>query len=485
MYYKNLNVLKKKSIPFYNLVHSSKVEEYKSFGIDFNKRDIDIYIKNKEHKTYITSANYKAAEAKVIVDDLLKDGHDEVVLFGVGNKELLEEVTSRVDKNTKLHIIEFKEVFRLLVENVSLTKVAFEKVTSLVLYDENTNMRAIFERMTTKSNMSMRVLVLPQYERHLKKQVEAFTSVFKRTLDDKKRSMVVNKSYQKIWIYNSIINFKHVLSTPKFMSLHKYDFQESVALIVGAGPSLSYEVDRLKEITKRENAYVFPIGSAYKALANEGIGMDMLFSYDPTPLNKDVLNEYFEQKYEVPLCFGSSISYESVKRMDYDNAYHILTSQDYFSSYLLEGTNREIVMDAPSIVVVAIQALLKIGFKKFIFVGQNLAFLDKKNYAESITYERTKNITYESDMVVKDVFGNDIYTVIGYSKTKDLLENLISQLNGIEFINTTYGGADIKGAPYVPLNEIDFSKYRKIKEFDIGRVDNNYDLHGAKKGLMI
>jgi hypothetical protein len=481
MYIKNLNILKKKSPNIYNLVRSVEFKENILFSAEYKKNRIDIYCGDESNKIYITSKEHRRIEAKILVDDLLEAGHDEIIMFGAGNEVILNELTKRVGPHIKLHIIEFREVFKLLMDNVSLSKVSFERISSLTLVGESPDMRAAFDRLIAKSNMNTKVFVLPQYTRHLHNQVEAFTTAFKEVVSAKKSLMNVNLNYQKLWIYNSIINCKHVISTPKFLALKEYDFKDSIALIVGAGPSLSYEFERLRELSKNDNVYIFSIGSAYKALSKQGIKSDMLFSYDPTPLNKDVLSEYFEQKYDYPICFGSSIGYESIVKLNYEKAYHILTSQDYFSNYLLEGRNSEIVSDAPSIVVIALQALLKIGFKNIGFVGQNLAYIDEKNYADGINYERTANKKFRSNLTVKNVFGIDVYTNDGYLRTKKIIESVIKQVNDTHFFNTTYAGAEIVGAPYIPMNEVDFSVYKKRQSLDLDLSVNDYDLEAASK----
>lgn len=479
MKYENLEILKKVSPNIYSLCKRVVVDDYKTFGFDKKGKDVNLYTKTPQ-KVYINSVNNKEKESKLIVDDILSGDYDEMLIIGFGNATVLKELLNRVDSKIKLYVIEFKEVFDILLNQESVKKIKFNKIDNFTLIDINYDLRAILYKMFTKSNMNLKIFVLPQYKRLFEKQVENFYKSIKEVVASKKSNITTNQGYQKLWIYNSIINFKHVISTPNFMDLKKNDFSNSMALIVGAGPSLNFEIERLKEISKNKSCYIFAIGSAYKALIKHNINIDAIFSYDPTPLNADVMAEYHEKKLNVPVCFGSSISFEAIRQVDYKKAFHLIISQDYFGQYLLEDEKRTVVSDAPSVVVIAIQALAEIGFKNIAFIGQNMAYLDGKNYSTGIEYDRLKDTKYNSDLLIKDVFGNEVSTMSGYVLTRDIIEKVIKQIHTVKFTNTTYGGAHIEGAPYLPLNELELENYDMSKLLTDICSENDYDLKRAK-----
>ena len=92
---------------------------------------------------------------------------------------------------------------------------------------------------------------------------------------------------------------------------------------------------------------------------------------------------------DIPLIFSSSVGFEVLQNYPGTSLLHMITSQDTISSYLLKldnNTQLDGVKDAPSIAVVTIQLLYKLGFNPIILVGQNLAYADNKHYAEGISY---------------------------------------------------------------------------------------------------
>jgi hypothetical protein len=480
MKYKNLDTVKKKSIPLYNLLKKINIETYSFCGFEKKKKDVDIYI-DKESKSYISSRLNKEYEAQLLVDEILSGDYDEVIVIGLGNIIMWETLLRRVNKEVKLHIVEFNEVMDIMLDNSSVKGIDFSKLNSLSIIDDKFNFTSLYSIVMEKTNMNFKVFVLPQYKRIFKDEIQKFYDDFKKVIENKRKSIHTNRGYQKRWIFNSILNFKHVISTPRFLDLQEVDFDNSVAILVGAGPSLSRDIELIKELSEKKRCYIFAIGSAYRALAKHNIKMDMIFSYDPTELNADVLSEYYEKEIDAPICFGSSIGFEAIKKVDYKKAFHLLTSQDYFSMYLLEGKESEIVLDAPSIVVIAVQALIKVGFSKIIFSGQNLAYLNEQNYADGIVYKRLEGTSYKSELEIKDVFDNNVATTAGYKMTLRILEDYIAMHKQVDFINTTYGGAAIKGAPYKALSDIDMDMFdQKVDLLEMG-ADDYYNVSNAKE----
>lgn len=478
MYYQNLKYLGSKSPAVYKIVKDNIVTEYKRFGFDKNK-DLNIFF-NDIDPVYITSKDHKDIESDLLTSEIYQDGHQEIIIFGLGNSLNFKKILKMKDKFTKIHIIEYKEVIDIMFRNCDLKSVPFEKINSLMLLNETIDAKSILRNIINRSNANVKFFILPQYQRLFKDDIEAIKDQMSDILKEKRSSLTTNKSYEKIWIYNSIINFWHVLNTPNFLDLKNNDFTNSVAMIVGAGPSLNHDIDYIREISKHDKCYIIAIGSAYKALMNNGVKMDLVLSYDPTTLNQSVMEPYFKNKVDAPICFGSSISFEAIKKIEYNNAFHLLISQDYFSQHLLQDSRLSVVVDAPSIVNIALAALVNIGFKNIIFAGQNLALLDGEIYAGGVNSERAKNVKVHTNIPIKDVFGNQIYTNQGFHMMKKGLELLISSHKDVNYINTTYKGADIEGAPYKALDAIEFNVFDNKIDFKNFNQHNSYDIDKAK-----
>lgn len=160
----------------------------------------------------------------------------------------------------------------------------------------------------------------------------------------------------------------------------------------------------------------------------------------------------------------------------------MITSQDTVSSYYLKNKDNkdiDVVFDAPTIAVVTMQLLYELGFGPIILVGQNLGYKGKDKHSEGIAYSRqVTDKELENSLIVKDVYGNDIYTEEGFNSMRQQMEHYIEVLPNIEVINTTKGGANIEGAQFVELEEVIESRLN-INVVDADWLDGDktsYDL---------
>ncbi len=100
------------------------------------------------------------------------------------------------------------------------------------------------------------------------------------------------------------------------------------------------------------------------------------------------------------------------------------------------------VYDAPTIAVVTLQLLYELGFNRIILVGQNLAYRGKKRHSEGIDYSRDlTDKEVEKGIYVKDVYGEDILTNLGFNSMRQQMEAYIKAFPNLKVINTTKGGA--------------------------------------------
>jgi hypothetical protein len=254
-------------------------------------------------------------------------------------------------------------------------------------------------------------------------------------------------------------NLPQVIKTTNILQEGKGAFRNKPALIIGAGPSLDEEIENIRQIKQSGTAYLFSIGSAVNTLIQKGILPDAAFSYHPDDKNVLVLKRILDEKITtLPLVFGSSVNYKSLAMYPGPKA-HVITSQDTVSAFYLrgeDGINPEKVQDAPSIVSITLQVLCKLGFNPIIFAGQNLAYKEGKDYAEGMEFRAhwSKGPNLDNAIPIQDVYGQVAYTSATFDGMRKNLETYIRQFKDVQIINTTKGGADIAGAPFIPLETL-------------------------------
>ena len=169
----------------------------------------------------------------------------------------------------------------------------------------------------------------------------------------------------------------------------------------------------------------------------------------------------------------------------------MITSQDMISQFLIQSSSKnkiEGILDSPSIAVINLQLLYRLGFSKIILVGQNFAYRHNKRYSSGIEYEH-ENIDDEiikSSLKVKSVTGDFVYTNYSFNEMREQMEQYISACKETTVINTTRGGAHIEGAQFMPLNDVinnyltdencvknDWEHTKETDSYDFDYLDNN------------
>lgn len=327
------------------------------------------------------------------------------------------------------------------------------------------------------------VYTLPVYEKLYVKELKAVMETMKEWLKGESSNLATEVSFQRRWTVNSIKNFPKVMQTPNVLhDVDRHAFEGKPAIIVAAGPSLSEEFENLRYIKEHGLAYIFSVGSAINSLIEHDIYPDAACTYDPGVHNQQVFRKLKEQQItNIPLVFGSSVGFETLENYP-GSLLHMITNRDMVSPRLLDTSqNIDIVLDAPSIAVVTFQLLKLLGCRQIILVGQNLAYQNNRRYADGINYEAISNELstkeIEKAIIIQDVFGNDIQTNDGFNLMRKDLEWYISTSPEVEVVNTTKGGAHIKGTTFISLDEVIqyklTSKEVVLKGWHV--VDNQYD----------
>lgn len=323
------------------------------------------------------------------------------------------------------------------------------------------NIAFVVQQLIELSKGKLKIITLPIYEKVYGDKIVRLTEKIVDALKQRSNALSVNIAFQKRWIINAINNFSSVLKTPNILhDINKSMFAGKPVIIVAAGPSLNEEIENLRYIKENGLAYLFSVGSAINALIEHGIYPDAACTYDPHEMNYKVIQKIKNKKLNtIPLIFGSTVGFETLE--DYPGKLlHMITSQDTIAPLLLKHrtANIDFIYDAPSISIIMFQTLCKLGVGQIILVGQNLAYMSDKYYAEGIDSTSLSQEIQEQSLanaiVVKDVHGKEGKTTEGYQNMRKQFEMYIARSKHTNVINTTRGGAAIEGTVYKPLSEL-------------------------------
>ncbi|MEX1028735.1 MAG: 6-hydroxymethylpterin diphosphokinase MptE-like protein [Paenibacillaceae bacterium] len=441
----------------------------------FNVPDISIELaKNglpnikvqKDNRSYYIHSKYDPMnEADAFIqqfDDI--ESYEHVFFYGIGMGYHVEAFLKRYPKTYFTLYEPNPAMFYHYLEHRLMNDLPLKFMKNLYL--EWTPNLAFSNMAHFLENFNERILFVPlgSYERIYPEKAKQFSDDFKRAMSGQRSSLGVGMRFEKHWTYNSIVNFEKVLETGHVIREKKEVFKNKPVLLVAAGPSLEDEIENLKMIKQNGLAYIISVGSAIKALLKNGIYPDAVSAYDPeTGLEGlDVFQEVIEENISsIPLIFGSTLGFNTVNRYT-GPLLHVFINQDTVSPFYLgmeqAGHSGGIVSDAPSIAIVTLEVLAKLGCNPIILVGQNLSFRNDQYYASGIQYLTRANAISESEkpdlVFVESVDGGTVSTSKNYVPIKENMELYISQMPHIEIINTTQGGALIKGTKFALLEQL-------------------------------
>lgn len=418
-------------------------------------------IKKDGKSLYLHSKYDPLHEAESIIDKLEErediDDKTHVIFYGLGLGYHIDSFVRRFPDTTFSLYEPSVEVFQYFLSNKNINSLPVKKIYTIQCEVKPQAMDEFFIKLLHNSDKKTIIMDLPIYHNAFEEQYIQFSNKFREVIKSKRSTLHTNYAYKKRWVYNSAVNFKEVLTTPNIIMENNGVFKGETAILVSAGPSLNYEIDNLKLIKEKGLAYIFCVGSAINTLLHYNIYPDAMCTYDPTKGQQFVFKKVNEMGItSIPMIFGSSVGMEVLQNYQGPKC-HMITSQDTVSHYFLKVKNdRELIIvnDAPSIAVMTLELLHKLEFEKIILVGQNLAFLNNKLYADGIDYQET--IDEEKDeclMKTVDVNGNAILTSESLNLMKQQMEAYI-KIFDMSIINTTVGGAQIEGTQYLPMQEV-------------------------------
>ncbi|MDF2949157.1 MAG: hypothetical protein K0R07_1184 [Sedimentibacter sp.] len=481
----NILFLKKNHPKLYEEIENSNACNLKSnLTLEDTRNNLKTIKVRKDEKDFYLHSKYDPLrEAETIINKLEEresiDENSHVIFYGLGLGYHID-VFAQKYPNTSFSLYEPSvDVFQYFLDNTNLKKLPSDNLEILLLEREPKYVDIFLNILFNKINKKVIIVDLPIYENVFNEQYKDFFSKFKEFITGKRINLHTNYSHQKKWIINCMKNLKEVLSTPNIVMEKFGSYKDKTAILVAAGPSLDEEIENLRYIKDNGLAYIFSVGSAINTLIYNNIYPHATSAIDPSAKNQVVFEMLKEKEItEIPLVFGSSAGYKNLESYP-GKKYHMITSQDAIAIYYLkneDGSEINVVSDAPTVAAATLQLLYLLGFDKIILVGQNLGYRDKKRYADGISYHNIVITDKEEEKAiwVKDVYGNDILTSNGFNSMRKQIESYIKLLPNINVINATKGGAKIEGTEFVELKDIIEGS---LKE----RVTNEYGLNELEK----
>jgi len=454
----------------------------------------NLIIKKGRKKIFLHDKSDPIREAELLIDQQQEiEDYSDILFYGIG---LGYQINAFIKKypGTFFSIYEpVPEIFLQFISLIDLTDLPLNLIKYLFIEDKPTYASTVANEFVGQIRDSACVIDFPAYKEIFFDKHRNFFIQFENAINERRSTINTTSAFEKVWTLNSMLNLNKTLSTPNILLKGSDCLKDKPAILVAAGPSLEDEIENLHDIKENGLAYIFSAGAAINTLIDHNIYPHAACTYDPTERNQVVFQKLIEKNIqEIPLIFGTSVGYATLDKYP-GPQYHMLTSPDKVAPFYLKSKSGEIletINDAPSISVITLQLLIKLGFNPIILVGLNLAYKDNKQHAEGLDYSNAyiSDKQLDTALPIEDVYGNEILSNLTYYRMRLQIEMYAQIYTGITIINTTRGGAKIKGTKFQHLDDLMDSilENRVYEESWLDKNDFPYDIkHLIKQYLSM
>ncbi|WP_182303012.1 motility associated factor glycosyltransferase family protein [Cohnella cholangitidis] len=249
--------------------------------------------------------------------------------------------------------------------------------------------------------------------------------------------------YKAEWLENLILNMERNLRTPSFFPL-KDSCKGLPAIIVGSGPSLGLEAEKLREV--RKHAFIIAAGSSVQGLLHHGIEPHLIVSMDGGEPNQRVFANL--EVGHIPFIYIPSIKYSAIRDDRSPYLMHGFFDMDVISHYFMDLTREDGVLASTSSVTgTCIQVAALLGFSDISFIGQDFSYPGDRMYADGIGHQVNRWETKEvesASLTVTNISGGQNRTNHSMLNLKRDVEAVVEAFPSISFYNASPVGAVIE-----------------------------------------
>ncbi|VBB05530.1 Hypothetical protein LUCI_0740 [Lucifera butyrica] len=407
-------------------------------------------------EVFLHSSMDPVREAQRVAGKLEAQAGVAVVVYGLSLGYLIEALLVQLDERIPLFVIEPDQtVFEQAMRERDLRGILSSQRVNLQVGDSVIEMENNFFNFYDPIRFHNIVLTgLPGHQEVYKDFYLQATQGIKRVVDGAVMEMQTLAKIGPDMVSSTIQNFYHFCTQPGVNALFE-KFAGVPAIVVAAGPALNQNIVLLREA--KGKAVLIAVGTAVKALQQQGIVPDFIVSIDPMVYNYEHFKEYSGQ--------------DAVLLTDIQSYPAILQA---FRGPIFVAANQSFILSWPDGVVEdkgdletggtaahsAMTAAYKMGANPIVFVGQDLAFAsDGSTHAAGTNYGEAGNKIYKDGdnagfLYVKANQGEQVLTSRLFNQYRLFFEKWVQVKNDRLYINATEGGALIEGMQVMTLREV-------------------------------
>jgi hypothetical protein len=410
-------------------------------NIDFVKtkeklNDQELFSVKVENK-FIHSAYYPLKESEKFVESLNLNNKKRIALYGLGLGYHIYYMINRYP-DIEIHVFDLSK---------DLLSYALEKSVfpiNNIVSKENINIavkepdKEFYENFIKSIEWCDSFVI---YEPALKIIPKEY-SEFREVLLEYRAQKITEENNIKLLKENAEKN-KTIEDKKKLKDFYMdYNLKDKNVIVVSAGPSLNYAMEELIELKKHSDVFIICVGTALRALINNGITPDAFCVLDPL---HHIYNQIVGlEDIGIPMCFLYTSNHEAA--LNYRGNKYIFYNNLKEDDFMIDCGN--------SVATAALSLAINGKPKRIVLIGQDLAYIDNKRHVDNTVYgeQHIYNIN-KNDFLSESVDGSKLYTNKFFYDTKRWIERYVKNFKNIKFINCSLG-LNIEGFNNLNVNEL-------------------------------
>ncbi len=439
-----MNVITKNSI---EKIKDIKIE---SISLEASKDGYEVVKYMLDGKTKFLTSKYNVKrEIEILISTL--DSiyvNTTLIIFGLSRGEYLSAVQKKTSEFNNILIIEpSMEIFKAFSEDNNNHILEDKHINILCQPDEKELTTAYNLLIDSKQVGNIKIYDYGSYRNIFKEDYKLLFDSLQKFITGNAINRNTIDAYSVKWFNSYMSNLRHSMDSYTINDF-KDSFKNYPSVVVSAGPSLDKNIDLLKGM---ENKVLIIAGNrTLKPLLDRGIRPHFVCTIDPTDLIYEMMKENLDAK--VPLVH-SHMSNDLLVREQ--KGARVLYTSGGNHNYLPELLDYEVdsLISGGSVAHAAADFAVYCGCSPVIFIGQDLAYTNNERHADSAKASIDKELNYSLKQV-EAYGGGTVGTSVDFDLFRRAFETYIQTKQEIRFINSTEGGARIKGTEEVPLKEI-------------------------------
>lgn len=438
---------------------SSILTRTKEYALEIEKDNIQYRLNSKY--------NPKQEAKKWAEQYQLKNLDTVIAMLGLGNGIFIRELIEKMDQDNRLIVYEPSlTIFKHVLQWYDIEDILKDSRVYIIIKGINDcEFPYLLSRTLSWLNLFSQIKCIhPGYEQLFKDDCQLFEQILQ---DNMFNNIVAKNTYAKMGknvVDNTINNITYLENSISVWDLYDVLPKDVPAIIVAAGPSLNKNVEVLKEA--KGKSIIFVVDRAYETLLDHNVEPDFVVTMDAIKPLKYCGNK---KGFSAPLLCKLEGSPEIFE--NHNGKKIIYNCEDYNCSIFtkLEKKFNNIEVGG-SVTTAAFSVCAKMGFKRIILIGLDLAYAGELTHAGSFN-ETVNNDSTLIKLFVDDINGNKISTRHDWYTFLRWFENVILQIPEYDIIDATEGGARIKGTRIMTLQEV-VTEYCNIEVDCRSIIDN-------------